>query len=59
MVYYDYEQEHYEEPDYEQFERRMLDLDRDAGEYDYLDEEPYEYVDSEQNPEGTEEAEEV
>ena len=31
----DYEQEYYEEPDYEAFERRQLDLDRDAGEYDF------------------------
>lgn len=58
MVYYDYEQEYYEEPDYEQFERKMLDLDREVGEFDF-DEEPYEYVDSEQNTEGSEEAEEV
>ena len=30
----DYEQETYEEPDYETFERNCLDRDRDAGEYD-------------------------
>lgn len=51
----DFEQEYYEEPDYEQFERKMLDLDREWE----RNEEPYEYLDSEQNPEGTEEAEEV
>ena len=33
-------QEFYEEPDYETFEKKMLDLDRDAGEYDFLDNEP-------------------
>jgi len=56
MLDFDYEREYYEEPDYEAFERRMLDFDRDAGEFD---EEPYEYVDSEQTEEGAEEAEEV
>lgn len=33
-MYEDFEQEYYEEPDYEAFERRQLDLDRDAGEFD-------------------------
>lgn len=30
----EYEQEYYEEPDYETFERIQLDRDRDMGEFD-------------------------
>lgn len=30
----DYEQEYYEEPDYDAYERIQLDRDRDAGEYE-------------------------
>lgn len=34
MYYEEFEQEYYEEPDYDAYERIQLDRDRDAGEFD-------------------------